>query len=170
MGRAGDGDASLALLERVRRVVPGAAVRATFIAGFPGETEADVDMLLDFIAAARLAVAGVFVFDPQEGTRAAAMPHQVPLDVREERAARLSEAIERAAQGYWSALVGRELDVLVERGAGRPGGEAVGRLAVQAPDLDGRTLLRGRPVRRGQLVRARVVAALGYDVTATTAD
>jgi hypothetical protein len=60
--------------------------------------------------------------------------------------------------------------VLVERGARSADREAVGRLAVQAPDIDGRTLLRGRPVRRGQIVRARVVASLGYDVEATTGD
>jgi len=170
MGRTGDGDTYLALLDRVRRALPGVAVRSTFIAGFPGETEADVDTLLAFVAGAQLAVAGVFVFDAQEGTRAAAMPGQVPMQLRLERAARVGEAIDEAAAGHWSGFIGRELDVLVERGSGRPDGEAVGRLAVQAPDIDGRTLLSGRPVRRGQLVSARVVGTLGYDVMATTGD
>ena len=168
MGRKGDGDASLELLDRVRRAVPGVALRSTFIAGFPGETEEDVEQVLEFVGAAGLAVAGVFVFDAQEGTRAAAMPEQVPKELRVERAARLGAAIDEAASAYWSGLVGRELDVLVERGTGRPGGEVVGRLAVQAPDIDGRTLLRGGPLRRGRLVRARVVGTLGYDVEATT--
>ncbi len=168
MGRAGDAEAYLRLLGDLRRVLPGAAVRSTFIAGFPGETEKDVDELLAFIAAAELAVAGVFTFDAQEGTRAAALDAQVPEDLRRERASRIAAAIDAAAQPYWSGLVGRELDVLVERGAGRPDGEAVGRLAAQAPDIDGRTLLTGRPLRRGTLVRARVVATLGYDVAATT--
>jgi ribosomal protein S12 methylthiotransferase len=170
MGRTGDGDTYLALLDRVRRALPGVAVRSTFIAGFPGETEADVDTLLAFVAGAQLAVAGVFVFDAQEGTRAAAMPGQVPMQLRLERAARVGEAIDEAAAGHWSGFIGRELDVLVERGSGRPDGEVVGRLAVQAPDIDGRTLLSGRPVRRGQLVSARVVGTLGYDVMATTGD
>ena len=170
MGRGGDGDAYLELLERARRALPGVAVRSTFITGFPGETEEDVERLLEFIAAARLAVAGVFVFDAQEGTRAAALPGQVPTELRLERAARLGEAIDAAAEGFWAGLAGRELDVLVERGSGRPDGEAVGRLAVQAPDIDGRTLLSGHPVRRGRLVRARVVGMLGYDVAATTGD
>jgi len=170
MGRDGDGDAYLALLERARRAMPGVAVRSTFIAGFPGETEGDVEELLAFVDAAGLAVAGVFAFDPQEGTRASSMSRQVPLPTRLERAARLSEAIDRGARRFWEGLVGRDFDVLVERGSRRSDGEAVGRLAVQAPDIDGRTLLRGRPLRRGQIVRARVVASLGYDVEATTGD
>lgn len=168
MGREGDGDAYLALLDRARRTIPGVAVRSTFIAGFPGETDGDVEELLAFIAAAGIAVAGVFAFDPQEGTRAAQMPGQVPLPTRLERAARLGEAIDRAAAGYWASLVGQEVDVLVERGCRRPDGETLGRVAVQAPDVDGRTVLSGRPTRRGQIVRARVVGTLGYDVTATT--
>jgi ribosomal protein S12 methylthiotransferase len=169
MGRAGDAEAYLRLLDEVRRTLPGVAVRSAFIAGFPGETENDIQELLAFIAAAELAVAGVFTFDAQEGTRAATMGAQVPQEVRLERAARIAAAIDAAAQPYWSGLVGRELDVLVERGTGRPDGEALGRLAAQAPDIDGRTLLTGRRLRRGTLVRARVVATLGYDVAATTA-
>ena len=124
----------------------------------------------NLVDAAGLAVAGVFAFDPQEGTRASSMSRQVPLPTRLERAARLSEAIDRGARRFWEGLVGRDFDVLVERGSRRSDGEAVGRLAVQAPDIDGRTLLRGRPLRRGQIVRARVVASLGYDVEATTGD
>ncbi len=169
MGRAGDGEAYLRLLERIRRAVPGAAVRSTFLTGFPGETEDDVDELLDFIAAAGLAVAGVFAFDAQEGTRAASLPAQVPEKVRLERAARVGAAIDASTASFWSELVGRELDVLVERGTSRPEGESIGRLAVQAPDVDGRALVSGARLRRGELVRARVVAALGYDVAATAA-
>ncbi len=170
MGRAGDGEAYLRLLAAIRRALPGAAVRSTFMVGFPGETEADVDELVDFIVEARPAVAGVFTFDPQEGTPAASMAGRVPAAVAEDRAARVTAAIDDAAAGYWDGLIGRELDVLVEQGTRRPDGEAVGRLAVQAPDVDGRTLLTGRRLRRGRLVRARVVARLGYDVAATTAD
>ncbi len=170
MGRAGDGESYLRLLAEVRRVLPEAAVRSTFITGFPGETEGDVDELLAFVAEAGLAVAGVFTFDAQEGTRAASLPGRVPAALAAERAARLSAAIDAQATLFWAARVGREVDVLVERGTARPDGEAVARLAVQAPDIDGRTLLTGGVVRRGRLVRARVIATLGYDVAATTVD
>ena len=107
MRRSGDGDAHLALLERVRSVLPGAAVRSTFIAGFPGETDAEFEELVAFVRAAKLAVAGVFVYDEQEGTAAAGMPGAVPRGLAFERAARLSEVIDREAQRFWTGLVGQ---------------------------------------------------------------
>ncbi len=81
MRRAGDGDGFLRLLERIRAVMPGVAIRSTFIAGSPGETEEEFAELLDFVRAAGLAAAGVFVFDPQEGTSAAGMGDQIAADV-----------------------------------------------------------------------------------------
>jgi ribosomal protein S12 methylthiotransferase len=169
MRRSGDGAAHLELLARVRAALPGVAVRSTFITGFPGETEAEFEELEDFVREAGLAVAGVFVYDEQEGTAAAGMPGAVPHEVAAERAARLGELIDREAARFWGALAGRETDVLVERGTTRANGIAIGRIALQAPDVDGRTLLTGLPVRRGRLVRAVVRDTLGYDVEAVAA-
>ena len=167
MGRSGDGASYLELLARVRAALPGAAVRSTFITGFPGETEADVDAVLDFIAVAGLAVAGVFVFDPQEGTRAWAMRPRVPQSVAEERAARVADAIERAAQGFWNSLIGQTVDVLIEHGSRSAGQEATGRIVLQAPDVDGITYVSAaRPLRRGQVVRATIQSAAGYELSA----
>jgi ribosomal protein S12 methylthiotransferase len=169
MRRSGDGDAHLALLARVRAALPGAAVRSTFIAGFPGETEAEFEELVDFVRAARLAVAGVFVYDEQEGTAAAGMPAAVPRALAFERAARLGEVIDREAERFWSGLVGSTVDVVVERGTSRPGRAALGRCALQAPDVDGRTTVIGVRARRGDLLHAVVRDTLGYDVEAVAA-
>jgi MiaB/RimO family radical SAM methylthiotransferase len=169
MRRSGDGDAHLRLLQQIRSVLPGAAVRSTFIAGFPGETDAEFEELLGFVHAARLAVAGVFVYDEQEGTAAAGMPGAVPQELAFERAARLGEVIDQEAERFWSELTSRTVDVLIERGTSRPEGAAVGRCALQAPDVDGRTTVRGARVRRGDLVRAEVRDSLGYDVEAVAA-
>ncbi len=166
MGRNGDGETYLELLAKVRRVLPEATLRSTFLVGFPGETEADVDELVAFVEEARLAVAGVFAFDPQEGTRAAALDGQVPEDLRLERAARVGAAIDGAAGPYWEGLVGRTVEALVEHGRRGQPSAAVGRIAAQAPDVDGIALLEGPRLRRGRLCRARVVAVQGYDVTA----
>ena len=166
MRRAGDGNGFLRLLERIRTVMPGAAIRSTFIAGSPGETEEEFAELLDFVRAAGLAAAGVFAFDPQEGTPAAGMGDQIAADVALRRAAQLGEVIDEVALEYWLALDGQSLDVLVERGTSREDGVAVGRCARQAPDIDGRVLLSGRRTRRGELVHATVVGAVGYDVEA----
>ncbi len=166
MGRSGDGEAYLELLGRVRAALPGAAVRSTFIAGFPGETDDDADELLAFVRAAGLGAAGVFAYDAQQGTPAADMPGQVPPELAFERAAQLGEAIDEAASAFWAGLAGRSVDVLVERGTSRADGVSVGRCALQAPDIDGRVMLSGRPSRRGDLVRAVVTGSVGYDLEA----
>jgi ribosomal protein S12 methylthiotransferase len=166
MRRSGDGAAHLALLERVRAALPGAAVRSTFITGFPGETDAEFAELEDFVREAGLAVAGVFVYDEQEGTAAAGMPGAVPQELAFERAARLGELIDREAGRFWSGLAGSEVEVLVEHGTRLADGVATGRIAVQAPDVDGRAFVTGRTVRRGDLITAVVRDALGYDVEA----
>jgi ribosomal protein S12 methylthiotransferase len=166
MRRAGDAASFLRLLENIRRVLPGAAIRSTFIAGFPGETEEEFGELLDFVGEAGLAAAGVFPFDSQEGTSAATMGGQIDPEVALERAARLGGAIDDVATRYWQALEGRPLDVLVERGTGSADGIAVGRCSLQAPDIDGRVMLSGRPTRRGELIHAVAVGSVGYDVEA----
>ena len=166
MGRAGDGESYLALLDHVRARLPRVAVRSTFITGFPGETDNDVEELVEFIAAARLAVAGVFVFDAQEGTPAAAMAGQVPAAERLERAARVSDAATRAARSYWGGFVGETVDVLVERGSRGVSSEVTGRIAQQAPDVDGLTCVAGAKARRGQVVRALVSDIAGYHLLA----
>jgi tRNA A37 methylthiotransferase MiaB len=169
MRRSGDGAAHLELIARVRAALPGVAVRSTFITGFPGETDAEFEELEDFVHEAGLAVAGVFVYDEQEGTAAAGMPGAVPHELAFERAAALGELIDQEAARFWSALVGTEADVLCERGTLRSDGVAVGRIALQAPDVDGSTTLTGAQVSRGQIVRAVVRDTLGYDVVAAAA-
>ncbi|MCX6372978.1 MAG: MiaB/RimO family radical SAM methylthiotransferase, partial [Actinobacteria bacterium] len=104
MKRRGDGVSYLDLLARVRLALPRAAVRSTFIAGFPGETDEEFDELLAFVREAGLAAAGVFPFDAQEGTPAAALPGQVPAALAFARAAELGEAIDDVAAGFWQAL------------------------------------------------------------------
>ena len=169
MGRQGSGETYLEMLAQIRRVLPGVAVRSTFIAGFPGETEDEFEELLHFVAEAGLAVAGVFPFDPQEGTVAAGLPQQVPAELREERTARLGAAAEKAARRFWEGQVGRTLEVLVEHGCRSATDEATGRIATQAPDVDGVTYVSGRALRRGQVVHATIDGVLGFDLTARVA-
>ena len=107
----------------------------------------------------------MFAYDAQDGTSAATLPGQVPAALAFARAAQLGAAIDDVAATFWQALVGRPLDVLIERGA-RADGVAVGRCALQAPDIDGRTLVRGVGVRRGQVVHAVASGSVGYDVEA----
>jgi tRNA A37 methylthiotransferase MiaB len=94
------------------------------------------------------------------------MPGAVPHRLALERAAVLGQVVDREAERFWAGLVGKTVEVLVERGTSRPDGVSVGRLALQAPDVDGRTTLTGGRTRRGAIVSAVVRDSLGYDVEA----
>src|SRR5581483_544564 len=119
------------LIRRIRAGVPGIAVRTTFIVGFPGETEADVDELCAFIEDARFERLGVFRYSQEEGTRAAKLDVQIPAKEKERRWHRLMARQKEIAADVSARQIGRTLKVLVEE----PG---VARGEADAPDIDGR--------------------------------
>ncbi len=143
------------------------ALRSTFIAGFPGETDDDVDELIEFIDAAGLAVAGVFAFDPQEGTPAATLPGAgAGGAARGAGGARRRRHRERRALLLGDRSSGVTVDVLVERGSRGVSSEVAGRIAQQAPDVDGLTYVAHARARRGQIVKAMVDDVAGYHLLA----
>ena len=159
MKRSGDGEAFLSLLARIRAVLPDVALRTTLIAGFPGETRQDAAALQRFLRDARFDYVGVFPYSPEDGTTAAALPNQVPGRTRLARAQRLRDIADEIGFEQAAARVGQTLEVLVE---GVEDGITVGRWRGQAPEVDGVVLLdRGEP---GQIVSARIVDSLGYDL------
>ncbi len=175
------------LLARIRSGVPGIALRTTFIVGFPGETEAYFQSLLDFIRSARFERLGVFAYSREEGTRAGVMSGQVPEAVRQERRERAMAAQHEISASLCAALTGRTLRVLVEREASqrdleaaghswehgliRSGDQAVspgkGWLAARgeadAPDIDGRIYVRGR-LPLGEFADVRITRGSAYDL------
>jgi ribosomal protein S12 methylthiotransferase len=161
MRRSGDAETFLALIDRARSVMPDIALRTTVIAGFPGETTRDVNELLRFIEAARFDYVGVFPYSAEDGTPAAEMPDQVPTRTRRARAQRVRDVADAVGFEKVSQHVGEVLEVLVE--GFDPDEEAlVGRWRGQAPEIDGIVLLdKGEP---GQILSARIVDSLGYDL------
>jgi len=152
----------------LRDAVPGIAVRTTALVGFPTETEDEFRELLDFIDEMQFDRLGVFAYSPQEGTRAADLPDDVPESVKRDRVEQVTE-LQRAVSGErLMRFVGQELDVLVDEGAAEDDpGQLVGRTAFQADDVDGCTWLRTRKaIAPGDFVRVRVVEALDYDLVA----
>jgi ribosomal protein S12 methylthiotransferase len=145
----------------VRDLLPGATLRTTLIAGFPGETRDEAKRLSDFIAKARIDYVGVFPYSPEEGTEAAVMPDQVPARTRVARAQRLRDAADVIGTQRVAALIGSTLEVLVE-GVDEEG-TTVGRHRGQAPEIDGVVLIDGvhSP---GEIVLARITDSLGYDL------
>jgi ribosomal protein S12 methylthiotransferase len=168
MRRERSGAAVRALLARVRAAVPGIALRSSFIVGFPGETEADVDELCAFLDETELDNVGVFTYSREEGTAAAELADHVPERVKTERRRRVMAVQGQVAARRAAAWVGRTVEVLVERA--EPRGRIVGRTAAQAPAIDGIVRLAApsgapRPA-PGDLVAARVTGAEGYDLLA----
>jgi ribosomal protein S12 methylthiotransferase len=157
--------------ERVRRfrdAVPDATIRTTCIVGFPGETEADFDELLAFLEEIAFDRVGAFTYSPQEGTRAHALPDDVPDDVKRDRLERLSELQRAVTAERYERHLGRVAPVLIDRPAGA-GTPAEGRAPWQADDVDGVTRLH-TDAPAGALVTARFDDVVDdYDFTATAA-
>ncbi len=170
MGRpAWTPDETLARLAAVRASVPGAAIRTTFIAGFPGEMEEDVRLLEEFIRAARFDHVGVFEFSPEEGTPAAALPDRPPPEVAAARREKLMFAQQDVVAERYRELRGREFDVLVDVVA--PDGTAVGRTYFQGPEADPVTLVPGGAgLAPGRFTRVDVEGWRGYDLVARAAE
>ena len=166
MGRAGGAEAYLALLGRIREHLPEAAIRSTFICGFPGETEAEFEELLAFVREARFDRVALFPYWPEEGTPAASLPHQVPAELAQERLEAVRELAESLSLEKNESLVGRRLRVLVER-VEPPG--AVGRSYRDAPEVDGEVLLAAplpgeAALTPGEFVEATITAAQVHDL------
>ena len=131
------------VLQRIhawRDICPDIAIRSTFVVGFPGETEADFDYLLDWLDEAQLDRVGAFRFEPVEGAAANALPDQIPESVKEERYARVMEKTAAISAAKLAAKVGRTLDVIID--AVDDEGGATGRSYADAPDIDGEVFLR----------------------------
>jgi ribosomal protein S12 methylthiotransferase len=165
MKRGTTNDRQRRLIEKLRAAIPGLTLRTTFIVGFPGETDADFEALCDFVRWARFDRVGVFRYSDEEGTAAAALPGKVSRKVARERYRALTKLAAGLLAEKLAARVGDEDTVLIDAAIGRD--RAQGRLASQAPEIDGVTFVRGRDLRAGQLVRARIAGVRqGVDLEA----
>ena len=172
MKRPANGEKNMERILRWREACPELVIRSTFIAGFPGETEAEFQYLLDFMQEAQIDRAGCFAYSPVEGASANDIPGALPDEVREERRARFMAVAEQVSAAKLQARVGQTLQVLVDSapGLGRKGG--VGRSYADAPEIDGTVKIlppekASKTMKVGDFVRARVVAADGHDLVAS---
>jgi ribosomal protein S12 methylthiotransferase len=158
MRRWGDGPRFLRRITEIRRREPDAAFRSNFIVGYPGETEADHDLLLAFVEEAQLDWCGFFAFSEEAGTYAAGLDGGVPDGLVAERLAELGERQDAITAARRGALIGATVEVLVDS----PG---VGRTHREAPEIDGVVVVPG-DLAIGTFRRVRVVDALGPDLVA----
>lgn len=154
------------VLERIhnwRKICPDITIRSTFVVGFPGETEADFQYLMDWLTEAQLDRVGAFRFEPVEGASANALPDPVPEAVKEERYARLMQLTARISAEKLAAKVGRTLDVIIDEVDGDGG--ATGRSQADAPEIDGSVFLRDAGgLAQGDIVRVLVEDADEHDL------
>ena len=154
-------------LAGMREAMPDLALRTTFIVGYPGETEAAFQTLLDFVEETRFDRVGAFQFSFEPGTTSEPLGDPVPADVKQGRWERLMELQQGISLERNQAFVGRTLDVLIEgqgevEGSGEP--ISIGRSYRDAPEIDGVVLIEGE-IPEGEMVPARITGALTYDLT-----
>ncbi len=165
MGRPFAGDPRR-VIDRVRHHLPDAALRTTFITGFPGETDAHFTALCRFVEEERFLNVGVFAYQREEGTPAFDMPDQVPSEIAQRRRDELMALQKEISRDLLSECEGRRLPVLVDSVNPEWPGLHNGRVWFQAPEVDGQTYISGPGVEPGALIAADIVEAADYDLTA----
>jgi ribosomal protein S12 methylthiotransferase len=172
MKRPASGEKNLDRIQAWRAMNPELTIRSTFIAGFPGETEAEFEYLLDFLKEAQIDRLGCFAYSPVEGATANAIANPVPEEVKEERRARVMLLQEEISARRLQAKVGTTIRVLVDEAGPR---EALGRSAADAPEIDGvvhikRALAPGKAKPAvGEFIDVVVTKADAHDLWATVA-
>ncbi|MGB3720010.1 MAG: 30S ribosomal protein S12 methylthiotransferase RimO [Proteobacteria bacterium] len=164
MRRPAAQEKTLERIQRWREICPDLAIRSTFIVGFPGETEEDFELLLEWLKEARLNRVGCFKYEAVEGAAANDLPGAVPEEVKEQRWHRFMAAQQEISRDLLRQKKGRTIDVLIDE-VDEEG--AIGRSPWDAPEIDGSVFLNGETrVKPGDIVRAKVVEADEYDLWA----
>ena len=167
MKRPGKIDRTLERIKQWREICPDLTLRSTFIVGFPGETEEDFQMLLDFLKEAQLDRVGCFKFSPVEGAPATEMADQVPEDVKEERFHRFMQLQQEISAERLKQKIGQTLDVIVDE-IDNEG--IIGRTKADAPEVDGLVYiesLSGTPVKVGEFIKVTITHSDEYDLWGT---
>jgi ribosomal protein S12 methylthiotransferase len=160
------------LLERIRLRLPGVTLRTTFIVGFPGETDDDVDQLQDFVNTIQFDHVGVFTYSHEEGTSAFGLPDDVPARVKRQRRSRLMSSQKRIVSRAHRSRVGQKVRLLVDGPSEDHNLVLRGRLQGQAPDIDPLVYLTEcdpAELTAGTFVQAEIVDSRGYDLLARPA-
>lgn len=167
MKRPGKIDRTLERIKQWREICPDLTLRSTFIVGFPGETEEDFQMLLDFLKEAKLDRVGCFKFSPVEGAPATEMADQVPEDVKEERFHRFMQLQQEISAERLKQKIGQTLDVIVDEIDDEG---IIGRTKADAPEVDGLVYienLSGTPVKVGEFIKVTITHSDEYDLWGT---
>jgi ribosomal protein S12 methylthiotransferase len=166
MKRPANTENTLARIKAWRAICPDLTIRSTFIAGFPGETDAEFEELLAFLEEAQLDRVGCFAYSPVDGAAANALPDPVPDEVREERRARFMKTQEKISKARLKSKIGKTLTVLVDE---VDANQAVARSSADAPEIDGKVIVTGTAAKKlkpGDFVQVKIMRADAHDLHA----
>lgn len=170
MGRKTNQEELKARIKRLREEIPDIALRTTLISGFPGETEEDHQVLMEFVDEMEFERLGVFAYSAEEDTPAAEFPDQVPDELKEERRDEIMELQQEIAFEKSEQMAGRILEVMIE-GKVADENAFVGRTYMDAPNVDGLIFVNGDlPLMSGDFCRVKVTGALDYDLIGEVCD
>ena len=170
MGRRTTRQELVDVITKLRNNIPDIALRTTLITGFPGETEEDIDDLLDFVDTMEFDRLGVFTYSPEEGTPAASMTDQIPENIKEERRNRIMELQQEVSLDKSADMVGRVIPVMVE-GKITDDDAYVGRSYKDAPNVDGYVFINtNAQLMSGQIVNVSITGSMEYDLIGEPAD
>jgi ribosomal protein S12 methylthiotransferase len=152
------------LLHKLREKWPDLAIRTTFIAGFPGETDAEFEELRQFVAAFKFERVGVFPYSLEPDTPAERLDGHLPEDVKKARVDAIMEVQQHVAFDWAKSQVGREHPVVIDGADPEFASHARGRTTADAPEIDCAVRVKGKNLRAGDFVRVKITAADGYDL------
>jgi len=154
----------ISLINKLRDRIPNLTLRTTFMVGFPGETDKDFEELLSFVKEFRFERLGAFIFSREEGTPAYGFPQQISMRIKEERLNELMLAQQLISKEINSSYMGKEMEVLIDEiKSGKPK-IAIGRTLADAPEIDGKVVIKTDKAQIGKIIKVKVTEALEYDL------
>lgn len=164
MNRKGTGEGYLKLIAKLRKEIPDIAIRSTFIAGFPGETEEQFENLLEFIKEAKLTNAGFFAYSREEGTPAYRLPDQIDEKVKQSRVKKLYAAQKKVSEERNKSLVGKQIKIICD-GVDYDKQSFYGRAYFSAPEIDGKAYFTyDGEIKQGEYYNVKITKADAYDL------
>jgi len=164
MNRPVKKDYIISLINKLRDRIPNLTLRTTFMVGFPGETDEDFKELLSFVNEFRFERLGTFIFSREEGIPAYDFPQQIPMRIKKERLNELMLTQQPISKEINNAYMGKEIEVLIDEIQSDKPKIAMGRTLADAPEIDGKVIIRTDKAQVGKIIKVKVTEALEYDL------
>ena len=154
----------ISLINKLRNKIPNLTLRTTFMVGFPGETDKDFEELLNFVKEIRLERLGAFIFSKEEGTPAYNFTQQIPIRIKKERLEKLMITQQKISKEINRYYQGKEIEVLVDEISSSKSKLAIGRTQADAPEIDGKVIIKTDEARVGEFIKVNIVETSEYDL------